>query len=201
VFATEHWESSLKREQLPFNHLSGGRSFMIASYANLGLGIAFLFAILLLGFVTLVWIVAWLRKGFRLRRSGDQDAVRIFALLILLMVVAVMLCFPPLRRTGMWVEPETKSPISKTLATSYDRVFFGYIPTHAWIGRCFTTEVPKTLSNVRIAPHEAYYLAAVGWKVEWSYLLGQLAIALLFAFPFLAARKKRDASSVFIRHG
>jgi len=152
-----------------------------------GPGIAFLFALLFLAFISFVWIVAWLPKGFRLRRPGDQVRIRKVALGTVVAMIVLMLCFPPLRRTGQWSEPETGAPIPTELKTLYDRDEFGYIPDYAWIGRCSETEVREISETVTLAPHATYQLDAVSWTVDWWFFFAQLGIVFMFAFPFLFA--------------
>ena len=154
---------------------------------GVGTGIAFFLELLLVAIVSIFWIVAWLRKGFRLRRRGDQSRIRRVALWTLVAVFVLMLCFPPLRRIGTWSELETNAPIPTELGTLYDRDEFGYIPTYAWIGRCSETETPEISTTVKLDPHAAYHLDAIGWTVDWWFLFGQLSLTLIYALPFITA--------------
>ncbi len=159
--------------------------------ADTGSGLVFAFGMLLLGIVVLIWTFVWLVLGFRLERSRNAGRVRVVASVVLFIAIAAMLAFPPMRRTGLWVEPETNTSIPESLMNSYDRASFGYIPTYAWVERWGTTEVPDSSGTLRLGSNPEYYLDGIRWEVEWVYLFGQLAIAVLFALPFLMARNKQ----------
>jgi hypothetical protein len=161
---------------------------MLAAYANVGPGIAFMLAGFVVGAACVLWIVIWLPRGFRSRGWHDPRRVRIRAGMSFGVFLLLMICFPPLRRVGNWTEPTTNFPLPRHLENSYDRAFFGYIPTYAWIGRCASTEVPDMSSTLRIAPGAAYHLDTIKWRVDWVILAIQLGVALLFAFPFLLAQ-------------
>ena len=161
---------------------------MLAAYANVGPGIAFMLAQFVIGLACLFWIAIWLRKGFRSRGWHNSRRVRIRAGVSIAALMILMIGFPPFRRVGSWTEPTTKSPLPRHLENSYDRAFFGYIPTYAWIGRCASTEVPETSSTMRLAPSTAYHLDTIDWRVDWIILAIQFVVTLLFAFPFLVAQ-------------
>jgi hypothetical protein len=159
-----------------------------------GTGIAFIFALMFIAIICIVWIVVWLPKGFRLRRRGNQGHIRTLALWTVGAIIMLMLCFPPHLHTGEWSDSVTNAPIPAELQTLYDRDEFGYIPTFAWIGRHSETETPECSTTLTLEPHRAYHLDGVGWTVYWWFLVGQLGIVLLFAFPFLTACNDNRAS-------
>jgi hypothetical protein len=148
-------------------------------------GIAMMLVFMLLGLFALVWVIAWLFEGLRFR-SEEPGRTRKLAIRTVAGLVAVMLLFPPLRRSGQWVDPESGRAVPMEKANAFDRREFGYIPTYACVVRCFIVDSPRA---------GGYGLNAIAWKIEWWALLGQIAYTLLIVFPFLAATSREKAPS------
>jgi hypothetical protein len=161
---------------------------MFASYASVGPGIGFVLALLFVILICVAWFAVWLPQGLRSQWSRAHNRVRNVARCSFVVTAVLMFSFPRFRRTGTWTDPQSGAAIPAELSPLYDRSYFGYIPTYAFVGRSFTAETPVASGTLRLHPHAAYQLDAVSWRVEWWFLFGQLGIALLFAVPFLAAR-------------
>lgn len=161
---------------------------MFAQFSNIGPGIAFAFAIFSACVVCVIWVAAWVPRGFRYRCQRDPGGIRRLSRIQLAVIAMLLLCFPPLRSAGIWTDTTTNTAPPHHLLNAYDRSWFGYIPTHAWIGRCITTKTTAATAIVSLDPDETFQLHAFRWRIDWVFLIGEFGIAILFLFPFLAAR-------------
>ena len=165
---------------------------MIASYANVGLGIFFLLVLLFVGIGCVVWIAFWLPRGFRATSTKLPMSIPQW-ILPLTIIGVVMAIFPPLRSVGLWQHTETNQPIPTAQAINYDRCFFGYIPSYRWIGQCFVTETPDVVTTVSLSPDEAYRCSRITWTIDWWFFVPQLVIVGLLLLPFVRAKTATNA--------
>ena len=165
---------------------------MLAALANNGPGILFLLGVLAVGFACLVWIAVWLPTILARFLRHEQWHIQPRPAIWLGALILFMICFPPLRHAGIWTDPETKARLSPHRSISYDRNWFGYIPTYDWIGRCIEKQPAHNSAIVSLIPGETYQLDAIHLRIEWFYLAAQLCVALLFAFPFMFATREHQ---------
>lgn len=166
---------------------------------NFGGGILFLLLLLICAVAALGWVVVWLIYGFRSQGWGNPNGPRRLAVVLLLSLVAVMLCFPPHRRRGVWVEARTGEPLPGGRANEYDRAYFGYIPSYMLIG----TEAPQQhgMSSLGVGPGETYIIESSRHRVDWAFLAMQLVLATLLALPYLRAAGHAEDSGSLLANG
>src|SRR5262245_43251734 len=102
-------------------------------FAPMGGGICFLFFLILLTFGVICWLSYWWRCGFRASpaRTHVGQTTRY---LFMVAVFALSIAFPPMRRAADWTEQATGIPVPSSDALTFDRFYFGYIPSYHWIG-------------------------------------------------------------------
>jgi hypothetical protein len=166
---------------------------VIASYASVGLGVLWMLVLLFVAVGCWVWIAYWIPRGFRAKSDNPPVALR-WWLLRIVVLAATMACFPPQRRIGVWREVQTGRLLPPGLANSYDRSYFGYIPSYHWIGHVRRTETPEFSAIVGIADHGRYQLTKIEWAIDWLCFNAQLGVALLFMLPFMLSRPGANAA-------
>lgn len=108
-------------------------------------------------------------------------------------IIIVMVCFPPLRRAGIWRDVATGAPISASSAIEFDRAYFGYLPHYDWIG---VVEGKQDLSPggvVTLGDDGPNQCVDFVWKVDWWFVAAEVAILLTaLLLPFVRDRPQRN---------
>lgn len=160
---------------------------------DFGGGICFLFLIVSISVGLVLWIAFWIVQGFRSRLSRKRWGWGSW--LVAGLILALMVLFPPLRRAGDWIEPDTASPIPSGTAERVDRWFFGYIPRYGWIGEIGSMEetIPST---VKLEEQGPYWCSSFRWVVDWLYVGGEALVFAILFLPFLLLQRgTQDRSS------
>jgi hypothetical protein len=161
---------------------------VLGAYAGVGSGVLFLLLLGLLGLGLLAWIIYWATRGFR---TGPPKSPRNpkWWLARLAPLLALMICFPPMRRAGNWSDQATSLRAPESVALEFDRSFFGYIPSYRWIGQV-GEDVHGGLGPVVTSDERKTQFRSdrQRWAIDWSFLGGQLAILAVLLLPFFRAR-------------
>ena len=128
------------------------------------------------------WIARWAPRRFRAVHRPPLAVTLALAGAALV----VMVLYPPQRKAGSWHEVETGQPASFAVQMQCDRFWFGYIPTYAWIGRCFAPPQPEPTGNIRLAGQDSYFRSdQTRWAIEWWALFWQVLAVLLVLLPYV----------------
>jgi len=100
---------------------------------------------------------------------------------MLAVVVATIVCFPPQRRAGNWVDSMGKPP-AWAVAHRLDRFEFGYIPSFCLLTNIGKVEATGYLSKVALRDAGTCSYRDYRWVVDWQWvaavLIPSVALAL-----------------------
>lgn len=156
---------------------------MILALTGAGAGLAILLAIAVFVLLLLNWVVYWTGRRFR------AAPLRKRWLLFVVPILALMVCFPPMRRTGEWADEATGLPISVSHQADFDRYWYRYDLSYKWVG-ALGTQFEDQLGRVTvtIGDRGPYVLAGTRWVINWWYFCAQIVVLVLLLLPFLRAR-------------
>ena len=161
---------------------------VIGAYVNLGWGFLFLLVLVAIGFALLAWVFYWATRGFcaappRSLRGPQWWLVRLVPLL------ALLTCFPPMRRAGDWSDLDTGKLAAAT--TTFDRHVFGWIPSYRWVGQLGSEVEDDPGPVLTIDKHQTWYRQDhERWVIDWLYMSSELVIVAILPLPFALARQR-----------
>lgn len=160
----------------------------IAVYASSGGGILLLLVLLAIGVALLAWIIYWASRGFRAAPPRSRRGLA-WWLLLLVPLLTLLICFPPMRRAGQWSDAVTGNPAAATAATEFDRKLFGYIPSYRWVGQ-LGSQAQSGPGSLVVDKHRRYYSSdQERWVIDWLYVGGEGVVLTILLLPFALARR------------
>jgi hypothetical protein len=87
-----------------------------------------------------------------------------------------------MRRAGQWIDQQTRKPISQDDALTFDRWYFGYIPSYRWIGQW--GEADDASCVVTLQGRGSNELNGAHWQPDWLFVGVQFAVATIVLLPF-----------------
>ena len=115
-------------------------------------------------------------------------------LLALILAAALVVCFPPCRRAGIWLD-ESGRAAPADVAYEYDRFLWGYIPRVVWIGHVGAA-VDMRPGHIVEGDGQGRYLATEYRMVLEGRFLAIEATALVLAGWAVWTGVKRDAAAL-----
>ncbi|GAA4434929.1 hypothetical protein [Bremerella cremea] len=169
---------------------------VVIAYGNFGGGILFLLFLFAMGMATLLWCLIWACFGFRARVQqsfqGGAKRVRSGAIASLMLALATMVAFAPMRTAGIW-EGYVGGRSANSVRYEADRSYFGYIPQYRpfWeLNR--TTLEPGNVHNWIGFETGQLRLKGRKLRVDWLAASVQVVVLLLVAAPFLLAIDRKE---------
>ncbi|MEW4452930.1 hypothetical protein AB1L30_09660 [Bremerella sp. JC817] len=169
---------------------------MVIAYGNFGAGILFLLILFAVGMATLLWCLMWACFGFRARVpqsfQGGAKRVRSGAIASLMLALATMVAFPPMRSAGIW-EGYVAGRSATSVRYEADRNYFGYIPQYRPFSELNrTTLEPSNVHNWIGFETGRLRLKGRTLRVDLLAASVQLLVLLMVAAPFLLAKDRKE---------
>lgn len=117
-------------------------------------------------------VVAFLLSYFAIK---SRAAVNLIGLLL----VTLLITFPPMERRGEWQKEATGQRAIAPVQIQLDRFRYGYAPHYRWIGALFTPDTPDHGRSSVIGESDYYRLLSFRYRVSLMYFIPQCGLVLL----------------------
>ena len=114
---------------------------------------------------------------------------RVWCLAVGGLLVIVIACFPPIRRSGSWRDVVSGQPVSAATAMELDRSYFGYLPHFDWIGTVGREQDLEPATVVKLEDQGPSACSRYRWAVDGWSLAAEVTIVALLVLAFCGAQR------------
>lgn len=132
----------------------------------------------------LAFILSYLLRNFR-------AAIYLVGLLL----VTLLIAFPPMEKRGEWQKEATGQRADAAAQLQLDRFWYGYAPHYRWAGALFAPDTPDHGRSSIVGEGGDYRLLSVRYRVSLMYFIPQCVLVGLGLWMLIRASNKGVVTS------